>query len=100
MTDLLYHYQCSACRQTLVAVAKGVPGRPWRCGSCRTPMRFLYEQPVETPRERQWFSYGLVLNPGVMTCAQCGVKFTNKNRWDPAHLYCTTCLAKAEKEPI
>jgi DNA-directed RNA polymerase subunit RPC12/RpoP len=76
----LHFYQCANCRSTLVAVSRAWHGRTWRCVTCHTPMKYLYTEPVVSPRNEQWARYGVLYNPGLTTCDTCGVKLTPETR--------------------
>jgi hypothetical protein len=80
VTDTLYTYRCKSCKTLAVASyrAKG-HGDCVRCNVCRSPMPFLYAEPVTTTEQRAFWQRGLVYNPGaperkpgLPTCDICG----------------------------
>jgi len=97
MTNLLHFYRCHACRQIATTPARAVRGSLWVCVACRSPMRWLYAQPITTRRERQWAAYGILFNPGSTTCDVCGVKLTPTTRRELCGLgvFCSMDCAEA-----
>lgn len=63
--DTLYTYQCRSCKTLAVAAYSSRGGKMVRCNLCRSPMPFLWSEPVTTEKHRELWARGLVYNPGV-----------------------------------
>jgi hypothetical protein len=75
----LYAYQCKSCKTVAVAAYESRGGKCIRCNVCRSPMPFLWSEPVTTDAHRALWARGLVYNPGeskpkktLPACDTCG----------------------------
>lgn len=63
MTDTLYTFRCRSCKTIAIASYQSRGGKCVRCNLCRSPMIYLWDEPVVTEEQRALWQQGVVYNP-------------------------------------